>query len=270
MVAQDAVLVEVRGDLNAANADMESKDGYITILQGSLTQARSETEQDAEKLRDQQTRHRERTSAIIEDSQPATSGIVVPADLLSDPFMGNEYPGSQQAQSQQRNVSEADLQSLFADTPLAQKKTLNVDPRLSTSRGSVASPRLSDPRKDQRKFLSRQGHTETESKGNNPNRQSTGPPQKIQRPPNNNMPRGILKDPRGEKRPAAGSATSSMAVPKRRKSSLAGLGPVIADSQSPDRLLLGKGRKQSTKGKKTAKGKIEGPSIWDTLTGIFF
>lgn len=180
--------------------------------------------------------------------------------------MGNEYPGSQQP-----SVSEADLQSLFPGTPVAQK-SLDSDPRLSKSRANMPSPQIYDPRKEQHKLFSRQKISETHSKDtSHSKRQVNGSASKPQRP-QVNVPRGILKDPRGEKRPAAtgGLIAPGMAAPKRRKSSLAELGPVIADSQSPDRLLLGKGRKQSIKGRKTAKGETEVPTIWTSLKGMFF
>lgn len=87
-----------------------------------------------------------------------------------------------------------------------------------------------------------------------------------------NAPRGILKqatqDPRGQKRPAADSEVPSAAgftATKRRKSSAPtnGLGPVIADSQSPANGVGGRGRKQTTRhGTKTKKGKAQALVFW--------
>ncbi|KAK4696962.1 hypothetical protein P7C71_g1023, partial [Lecanoromycetidae sp. Uapishka_2] len=234
--AQDVALMEVRGDLDAANADNTSKDGYIQILQAS--QVNIQVQNEALKARSRQSaspsiprrpQNSERPSAVIEDSQPASNTVVVPAKLLSDPFMGNEDP----------NVSEADLQSLFPGTPLTQKKTFTADPRPSISRGKIPSPQVDDPRKEQYKPISRQILSRPQSKGSDASRKPNRPAIRLQRP-EPNMPRGILKDPRGGKRPAAaaGLVPSGMTAPKRQKSLTAGLGPVIADSQSPDRLLL--------------------------------
>jgi len=269
-------LIEVRSNLDAANDDIGVKDDYIQILQ--FTQAKREVEIEAEEARNQarnhpsspfiqpptHSQHFTRPSAVVEDSQPANDAVVAPADLLSDPFMGNGYEGSQPP------LTEADLPCLFPVTPLAQKKTLNADPHFSTSRGNMASPQVGDPREEQRKSFSRQVLSETRSEGiSDASRQASRPASRVQRPAVT-MPRSILKDPRAEKRPAAAAGiTTSMTAPKKRKSSLAGLGPVIADSQSPERLLLGKGRKQSTKPKRTAKGETEVHGYWTTPKNMF-
>lgn len=75
------------------------------------------------------------------------------------------------------------------------------------------------------------------------------------------LPKGILKESRGEKRSAANAELNRadrFAVPKKKnKGATAGLGPVIADSQSPSshNRLAGRGRKMSSKpSTKAAKG----------------
>lgn len=276
--AQNLALIEVRGNLDAANADNHAKDDYIKILQ--VAQAKREAEKEAEAAAksaqtqvpspsvrlSSQSKNFTRPSRVVEDSQPADNAVVAPAGLLSDPFMGNEYGGSQQP-----SVTDADLLCLFPGTPLAQTKTLNVNPQFSMSRGSKASPQVEDPRKEQRKHFSRHVGSDAPTKGtSNAGQQPIGSASVFQRP-SVNIPRSILKDPRVEKRPAAaaGITNINMAALKRRKSSLADLGPVIEDSQPQDRRLLGKSRKQSTKGKKTAKGETEGRGLWTMLKVIF-
>ena len=242
MKAQGNTLIEVRTNLDVANADISAKEGYIRILQFSQAKREAETGDDSwpgslpllpqipSIQPSSRSQHFTRPSAVVEDSQPADDAVMAPAVLLSDPFMGNGYEGSQPP------ITEADLSCLFPHTPLAQKKTLNADPHISTSRGNMASPQVGDPRKEQHKPFSRQVISGTQPEGIlNASRQATGPTSSVQRP-SVIIP---LKDPKAEKRPAAAAGiTTSMAASKKRKLSPARLGPVIADSPSPDHLSL--------------------------------
>ena len=252
----------MRDNLDAANADDSSKDGCIDKLCSFHAEALAEKEEHVRRLAqappnalcDDAQPLQPQLASVVEDSQPNENSVVVSRDLFRDPFMGHNSAGSQQSP-----IRDNDLLGLFPTTPVAQKPVMNSKANIPSSQTNVASPQIGDPRKQQRMPISRQAPPKSRPQtSGDVDQNSDGLSTSIQRPPVS-MPRSILKDPRAEKRPAAAASivSTSLVVSKRRKSTLAGLGPVIADSQSPDRLLYGKGRKQSTKAKRTLKGETE-------------
>ena len=259
---RDETLSRLKEELKATNDDNNAKDGYIRAIQAAS--ARERELQAAQRKRPQQSQGTElsppsqrptrskhlmkQLPAVVEDSQPA------------------DYPESFRAATSavvdDEAITEDDLLDLFPGTPAA---------RTHASSRNVSSKRVvtREPLKDSHS-QSRPLSSETLSKGiSDANRHEVDgsssldkiPTQasRLQRPRHGLaiVPRSSVKVSRSEKRDSSLAEThdvSQVTVSKRRKTSNIGLGPVIADSQSPSRPTVNRSRKQTKTTKKDTKG----------------
>ncbi len=241
-------------------------------------------------------------ATIVKDSQP----IEHLQFASHTDIMGIGDPGFDLGGTPDENLFEGfrgpeDLTGLFPDTP-KQLRTVEVT-NVSYSRSRVSSRESGEKPKGQKlqsgfvrqpseQTGSRTKESSHASKSRNATSQrrhlnpSAPDPSSTKSPPKSsqlqratqqttNAPRGILKqatqDLRGQKRPAVDTEVFSAAgftAAKRRKSSAPtnGLGPIIADSQSPAKGVVGRGRKQATRhSTKPKKGTAQAPSLWALL-----
>lgn len=239
---------------------------------------------------------------VVRDSQPGGH----PQFASHIDIMGMDDPGFELGGTPDENLFEAsqahvDLNGLFPDTP-QQLRTVEVT-NVSYSRSRVSSRegtgtpngqrvRSGDVRQPLKQTGSRSKESANASKKSSttsrrphlnpsvPNPASAKSPPKSSQlqhatQESGNGPRGILKqatqDPRSQKRPAADTelfTAAGFTATKRRKSSAPtnGLGPIIADSQSPAKGVGGRGRKQATRhGTKPKKGTAQALGFWALL-----
>ncbi len=205
--------------------------------------------------------------AIVEDSQDKDyKGSMTPIDIEEDSQL----------------ITEDDLMNLFPVTPVARTQSMKVSQTfLSQSKVTCSqkgdrreplkeqckTPRRAIPEARSNEASTTKHHVVTSTQSS-----ACGFTTPIMSPPKAGQPkrhqqeladkrRGILKgNSAGAKRGASMANiddSRSIAPPKRRKPSIASLGPVVEDSQSQSRLPSVRSRMQSTKAtRKTTKGEV--------------
>lgn len=264
-------------------ADNEAKDIYLKAARAMGTKKKTE-QSAAVRGADLSMTLLPHSPVIVEDSQPPEHPpFASQLDIMGDDAFGLGGTSNENLSGTPQILDDlGGLNGLFPNTP-NQSRTVEIT-NVSYSRSRLSSREGAEALGNQRALsgtpreASQQVVTRPQDPANagrnsakssqkphtNPSASrmsSTMSPQKSsesqrQTQESSNVPRGILKqaaqESRGRKRHAANTEVASVAgftATKRRKSSAPtkGLGPIIADSQSPISGISGRGKKQATR-----------------------